>query len=762
MSIIVPPLTTKSIYAQSTGRSSASVRAATYLVKMRFLAPVTTSVDEVYASTADSFGFQVYPLSTNTIRISMRTATTTRNRDVSVPTLTIGDEYTFAVTFDFDGSGEMRFYSNGVQLGATDTCSGENHLPTTVKFQLAGSTRFRNRIQFLEAAVCDETTLTPTDIANYHSGTALNALSVDVHHIYALTGTAGNHPSSLADTGTLANDALSRVQGPSSGGHEVVYVDDVDVFTSNDDDKFYLQRTSEVLSSNTLTGTYGTTTPTGMDYRLLAENGSVVSGFDWAPLANFTTVSNVWSGGIVDVPVGAEYVIQFRFANDNTRMLYATPKKVGAIINWGGQSNPERTFSAILTNPVTPISDAYIASAGTYDAGATTLQLDYVQNANAGQAMANELRTRLGVPVLLVMCAIGATGINEMIPGAAKYDDYILPIMETVGDFEATFFSQGESDVGGDLALYQTRADTYISSMLSINGRTLGTNYNFLWTMLGRNTNSPSTGPWGQFRAMQASFPTTRNGVYLAGHAIDADMADFLHYSNDWYVTWAKRIAKSYAKVKGIVANYGIGATVGPLAASGNTITIPVFLNGGTDLIKDTVAAATGFNVYSSDSFATELTITDVQYVAPNIEITTVEAVNDDVVVRHAYDDNPDISNMFKTTGNDIDDIGLYQFTAVWAPAQNLGWKTTADSELYDSSGVLLASTTLDRVVFKGSWDDSVGPILAINNLAVDASGLVEYPTQALGAESSIFDVLAVKGDNYWLLENQTVIDLDA
>ena len=73
-----------------------------------------------------------------------------------------------------------------------------------------------------------------------------------------------------------------------------------------------------------------------------------------------------------------------------------------------------------------------------------------------------------------------------------------------------------------------------------------------------------------------------------------------------------------------------------------------------------------------------------------------------------------------------------------------------------------MGSTTLDRVVFKGVWDDSVGPVLAINNLSVDASGLVEYPTQALGAEGSTFDVLAVKGDDYWLIQNQAVIDLDA
>lgn len=757
--MLAPVAAGRTTLEQTTGRVYTAVTAATYLVKMRFLSRLDVIDDENYAESSSSFGFLVYPLNVETVRMSMRLTSGTYFRDVDVEDLDV--DYTFACSFSL--TGELRLYANGVQLGATENVNGAALLFSTgVKLQLGGSGTFRRRIKFIEAAVCDDTFLTPADMTAYQAGTPLGSLSATVHHIYAMGGTQGNLAATLTDTGASANDDIVQITGPTSGGLEPVFVDEVDVFTVDLDYNMYLQRTDATTYSGEFTGTYGTTVPTGIEYRVYNLAGVLLTGFTtWQALAGFSAAGNVWAGSVAAIPAGKDHVIQFRFTNDTTRLLYTSQKSVGAIIVWGGQSNPERTVAATLTTPATPLTDAYIGYSGTYDI-ALTAQMAHIQNANAAQTVANNLRLLLGVPVLLVMVPIGATDIADMIPGQPKYDTFIGPVINSLGGFEAAFFGQGENDVGSDLAVYQANADIYIGAMVTASGRTLGTDFNFLWTMLGRSTNSASIGPWAAFRAMQDAFPDTRDGVYLAGHAIDADMADFLHYSNDWYVIWGRRIVKSYGKVLGLGTNFGVGARVGPLATAGNTITIPVYLNGGTDLIKDTVATATGFTAYTNDTAVTPLTITDIQYVAPNIVITTSEVPTDDAIVRHMWPDNPNISNSFATTGNDIDDIGLIQFQAIWAPAQNLGWRTTAGSELLDSSGALAASITLDKVVFKGAWDDTVGPIIQVTDVAVDASGLIEYASQSLGAAGSTFDALMKEGDDFWLIENQTVIDLDA
>jgi hypothetical protein len=112
------------------------------------------------------------------------------------------------------------------------------------------------------------------------------------------------------------------------------------------------------------------------------------------------------------------------------------------------------------------------------------------------------------------------------------------------------------------------------------------------------------------------------------------------------------------------------------------------------------------------------------------------------------------VATLTQTTGPSSVDNYIY------LTALPIGWKTTAGSELLDSSGTLVANLTLGQVVFRSTWYSNDDVILDTNSVSVDEMGLITFPTASIGVLGTSFDVQIKHGNNYWLLENQSVTSL--
>lgn len=105
----------------------------------------------------------------------------------------------------------------------------------------------------------------------------------------------------------------------------------------------------------------------------------------------------------------------------------------------------------------------------------------------------------------------------------------------------------------------------------------------------------------------------------------------------------------------------------------------------------------------------------------------------------------------------------LSEMTLTAEPAPtSIGWKTNAPNTLLNSSGTLVTSVTIDKAVFRTSWDSDDAILETSTTVAVNASGLVSYESPSLGALGATFDVMMEDGDNFWLIKDQTVVDLGA
>lgn len=109
------------------------------------------------------------------------------------------------------------------------------------------------------------------------------------------------------------------------------------------------------------------------------------------------------------------------------------------------------------------------------------------------------------------------------------------------------------------------------------------------------------------------------------------------------------------------------------------------------------------------------------------------------------------VATLTQTTGPTSGDNFIY------LTAPPLGWKTTAGSELLDSTGALVTNVTLGQVVFRSTWDSNDAVILDTAAVAVDGAGLINFPTVALGPLGTTFDVSIKHGADYWLIEGQEV-----
>ena len=275
-------------------------------------------------------------------------------------------------------------------------------------------------------------------------------------------------------------------------------------------------------------------------------------------------------------------------------------------------------------------------------------------------------------------------------------------------------------------------------------------------------------------------YSTSRSDVFLAGpkyhinYRVPSSGAETIHLNAHGYDVQGEYIAKALRNAAWGDRQWKPFQPRAAYPSAGNTFTVefdvPVL-----PIVHDTttVPAAVGNGVGYVIDGGTTLVPSSFEITGNKIVFTISQpaAIGDKVQFGNNNTSTKSIVN-FRDSDPEVGEVSgetlqnwltLSEFTLTAAPAPTtIGWKTSAPNNLLDSTGALLASVTIDRAVFRTAWDSDDAILETSTTVAVDASGLVSYESSNLGALGDNFDVIMEDGDNFWLIKNQTVTDLEA
>jgi len=468
---------------------------------------------------------------------------------------------------------------------------------------------------------------TPVDISAISSNTSTNA------GMYGLT--ANPYIDDL-DLGTTASDLIMLANEPSR--------------------KVYA--TFGATYNYTISGTYeGVTTPTAIEYRVEEfVSGTVVT--DWTTLDAAPTGGTF--SGAVDIPRGPYYKILVRYANA-TNIQTSSPRiGFGLVIEFAGQSNTDMLWNNTLT--AMPL-DNVVKFNGS----------EYQQSTDRGCIYAglNAISQSLGCVVAAYETAVGATTIEQHLPGGDNYANRQSALASAGGKINALWWGQGESNINSTQATYETRLGELRSDILSRTGQTSDTLPLFI-VQLGRNDGGTgSDSGWQGIRNVQTNYANSTADVYISHQSMDLPMSDSLHRTSQGYVTEVLRFSDSFLAVFNGSGNSGRGPIPTSATYNGNNVTITHNLNGSTGLTVPSLA--TSLYELTNDDFSTVSNPTSVSYVAPDKIVLTFASIPAGTLKLRSHQ------------GQDLDEATF--------PTGN---------ELHNSQAVMVEPITLETTVIEG------------------------------------------------------------
>lgn len=421
----------------------------------------------------------------------------------------------------------------------------------------------------------------PVDISAISSGTSTNA---------GMYGRTSNPYIDDLDLGTTASDLITLATEPSR--------------------KVYA--TFGATHNYTISGTYeGVTTPTAIEYRVENfQSGAVIT--DWSTLD--AAPSGGTFSGAVDIPRGPFYRILARYANATAIQTSSQRIGFGLVFELAGQSNTDMPWNNTFNN--TPL-DGVVKFNGT----------DYQQPTDRGCIYAglNAISQSLGCVVAAYETAVGATTIEQHLPGGDNYANRQAALIAAGGKLNGLWWGQGESNVGSTQGIYETRLATLRSDILSRTGQASDTLPLFI-VQLGRDVGGTGNDAgWQNIRSAQTNFANTTNDVYISHQTMDLPMSDGLHRTSQGYVTEFLRFSDSFLTAFNGSGNSGRGPIPTSATYNANDVTITHNLNGSTGLTVP--ALATSLYELTNDDFATTSNPTSVSYIAPDKIVLTFASI---------------------------------------------------------------------------------------------------------------------------------------
>ena len=321
----------------------------------------------------------------------------------------------------------------------------------------------------------------------------------------------------------------------------------------------------------TISGTYeGVTTPTAIEYRVEEfVSGTVVT--DWTTLDAAPTGGTF--SGAVDIPRGPYYKILVRYANATNIQSASQRIGFGLVIEFAGQSNTDMLWNNTFND--TPL-DNVVKFNGS----------EYQQPTDRGCIYAglNAISQSLGCVVAAYETAVGATTIEQHLPGSDNYANRQAALTAAGGKLNALWWGQGESNVNTPQATYETRLEELRADILSRTGQTSETLPLFIVQLGREDGGTGGDAGWQSIRNAQTNYANSTADVYISHQTMDLPMADGLHRTNAGYLSEMLRFADSFKSV--FLGSGGSGR--GPIPQSftygGNFLTIAYDLNGSTSL----------------------------------------------------------------------------------------------------------------------------------------------------------------------------------
>lgn len=469
---------------------------------------------------------------------------------------------------------------------------------------------------------------TPVDISSISSNTSTNA---------GMYGVTSNPYIDDLDLGTTASDLITLANEPSR--------------------KVYA--TFGPTYNYTISGTYeGVTTPTAIEYRIEEfVSGTVVT--DWTTLDAAPTGGTF--SGAVDIPRGPYYKILVRYANATNIQTASLRIGFGLVIEFAGQSNTDMPWNNTFND--TPL-DNVVKFNGS----------EYQQPTDRGCIYAglNAISQSLGCVVAAYETAVGATAIEQHLPGGDNYANRQAALTAAGGKLNALWWGQGESNVGSAQATYETRLGELRSDILSRTGQTSDTLPMFI-VQLGRNDGGTGNDSgWQGIRNAQTNYENSTADVYISHQSMDLPMSDGLHRTSQGYVTEVLRFSDSFLAAFNGSGNSGRGPIPTSATYSGNDVTVTHNLNGSTGLTVPSLA--TSLYELTNDDFSTTSNPTSASYVAPDKIVLTFASIPAGTVKLRSHQ------------GQDLDETTF----------------PTGD-ELHNSQAVMVEPITIETTVTEGT-----------------------------------------------------------
>ncbi len=382
----------------------------------------------------------------------------------------------------------------------------------------------------------------------------------------------------------------------------------------------------------------------------------------WTAIA--TASGGAWSGRLAGVPQGGWYRIAVRPTGQAVAPTVGTARwGVGAVVACLGQSNMVNMFY-VSAGPAA--SDPRTRLRGYRGAGGNG---PGPVVGNGAIRLANSLRARLGVPVLLLDYAqpglpIAAWTVPTDANWAATWQGFTAGLRAAGGDCELVLWHQGANDAlyGATEAGYRRSLDTLYANLNALvpDRRPLP----FVCALQNRGDYQPKPATaddgYDRVRRAQWLWANATPGVVPGGATIDMTLVDIGHWTAPDYEVLADRLGQSALHAL-LPADYPAtsgGAVLSGLMQSGRTVRVKVRHDAGTRLTGR--SANTGLDGFVVDTGAGTPVLNVVASrisAADEVELTLAADPGAPVRVRYLVGMNPFPS---KAVGNLLYDDTAY------------------------------------------------------------------------------------------------------
>lgn len=232
---------------------------------------------------------------------------------------------------------------------------------------------------------------------------------------------------------------------------------------STPSERSVVQRDARNLADVAVAGHY-TGHATRFEARVVARDGFAGTSTEWGVIDS-DPAGNAFSGSIR--VAGGWYDLQVRSLNEETVLATQTLPRVGVgeVFVTAGQSNSANYGSAKLHPQDDRVSARVKLNDNTWQLADDSQPIATGTGGSPWPVLGDLMAEEMNVPVGFISVGVGATRIEQWLPGSDHYEKRLKPAVQSLGTngFRAVLWHQGESD-----SIHNTTTETYARRLESI------------------------------------------------------------------------------------------------------------------------------------------------------------------------------------------------------------------------------------------------------------------------------------------------------